>query len=329
MKRRISMLMMVCLILSLSGCSREHGQEEYRLVYCSVEADGSPSDVAMQKFAEYVQERSDGRVSIQIINNGIMGSERELVESLQLGIIQMCYPTASVLAMYDARFNLMELPFLFSDYDSVYDAYDNELGEIFSGWMQEENLLCMGYTCMGFRGLSNSRRPIHTPDDLKGIKLRCIESDMFMNLFSLLGCNPTPMNYNEVYTGLQQGTIDGQDNPPNLTYNSRFYEAQKYYTLSNHVALCVPFIMSREYFDSLPDDIQQIICDGMEAVVAELRQTMMEDEENAIQAMEDAGIEVTTLTEEEYRLFQEKVQPIYDEYREIVGSDVMDLALSY
>lgn len=315
---------------SSSGSSQSGSSDEpIVLVVAHTNTEENEAHKALLKFEEYVEANTDGRVDVQIYPNGQLGGERESIEAVELGSVQMTIATASVMSAYDQKFNLMELPFLFSDYDSAYAAYDGELGDIYNGWMEEHNLLNMGFFCGGFRGISNTKNPVYTPDDLKGMKLRCIESDMFVKMFQLLGVNPTPMNYNEIYTGLEQGTIDGQDNPAALTYTSKFYEVLKYYTATNHVALCVPVIMSKSFHDNLDDDIRTVIDEGCAEMLTELREAKKTEEQNAIKAMQEAGLEYTTLTDEQMQLFKDRVTPIYDDYRAIVGDDVMDLALSY
>jgi|Cm827metagenome_2_1110796.scaffolds.fasta_scaffold07092_2 C4-dicarboxylate-binding protein DctP len=342
MKKFFGFLLALAMLLSITACGSsgdsgsgsgaEKGDgaaDPIVFVIAHTNTEENVTHKAMLKFEEYVEANTDGRVDVQIYPNGQLGGERECVEAVELGSVQMTTPTASVMSAYDLKYNLMELPFLFSDYDAVYEAYDGELGEIYSGWMEEHNLLNMGFYCGGFRGISNTKRPVYTPDDLKGLKLRCIESDMFMKLFQLLGTNPTPMSYNEIYTGLEQGTIDGQDNPATLTYTSKFYEALKYFTATNHVALCVPVVVQKNFYEGLDDDIRVVFDEAFAEMVADLREAKKQEEQDSIAAMQAAGIEYTVLTDDQMQLFKEKVTPIYDDYREIVGDDVMDLALSY
>lgn len=294
-----------------------------------VDPEDSVAHQGMLKFEEYVETNTDGRVDVQIFPNGQMGGEREMIEGVAMGSLQMTVATASVMSAYGEKFNLMELPFLFPDYDSVYAAYDGELGDLYSSWMEEQDLLNMGFYCGGMRAISNSKKPVYTPADLSGLKIRCIESDMFMQLFKLLGTNPTPMNYNEVYTGLEQGTIDGQDNPATLTYTSKFYEKLSYFTKTNHVALCIPIIVQKSYYENLPEDIRQVMDEGFQEMLTYCREENLQFELDALDAMEEYGLEIIDLTDEQMKEFQDAIGPIYDEYREIVGDDVMDLALSY
>lgn len=341
MKRLFSLLIALVMVLSMTACggnseappsdgdSEADTGEKITFVCAHVDPEDSVAHRGMLTFKEYVEEHTGGRVDVQIYPNGQMGGERECIEAVALGSVQMTVATASVMSAYHEKFNLMELPFLFSDYDAVYEAYDGELGETFGSWMEEQNLLCKGYYCGGMRAISNRVRPVQTPADLKGLKIRCIESEMFMQLFQLLGTNPTPMNYNEVYTGLEQGTIDGQDNPATLTYTAKFYENLKYFTLTNHVALCVPLIVQKSFYEGLPEDVRTVLDEGFEVMEGFCREENLKFEQEAIDGMKEAGVECITLTEDQMQQFKDAVTPIYDQYREIVGDEVMDIALSY
>lgn len=326
-KKLVVFNIVVLILVTFTSCGKD--DDTIPFIIANVNPEDMIDNVALQKFEKYVEEKTDGKVDVQIYANSLLGGERELTESVELGTIQMCMPTASVMAMYSDKFNLLELPFLFDDYDSAYAAYDGELGSIFTGYMEEQGLTSLGYVCMGTRSISNSVRPIRTPSDMKGLKIRSIESDMFMTMFSLLGANPTPMSYSEIYTGLQQSTIVGQDNPPYLTYINKYYEHQQYYTLTRHVYLCVPVIVQMEYFEKLDPEIRQVIEDGIDIAVKEMRESFEKQEDESTSDMAKAGVEIIELTKEERDQFVKAVEPIYEKFSKIVGDDVMKLARSY
>jgi len=179
----------------------------------------------------------------------------------------------------------------------------------------------------GFRYITNSKRPIHTPKDLNGIKIRTMENPIHMETFRLLGASPTPMAFNELYTALQQKTVDGQENPVFLTYSSKFYEVQKYLSLTGHIYAAAPFVMNLDFFNSLPADLQTIVKDG--ANVARDKQREMLDTQNEADLVElKKAMEVNELTAEEKAVFAEMTKPVYDQVAEIVGQDLVDLAVS-
>ena len=305
------------------------GTAEYTFIIAHADPEDGPLHQNLLDFEAYVEENTDGRMDVQVFGNGLLGGDREVLESINLGTIQMGNMASSNLTAYGEQFGLYELPFLFGSFEAATAAYDGELGEIYDGWLEENGFTCLGVFTYGWRGLSNGVREIWTPEDLSGLKIRVMEVPMYVEAFTLLGANPTPMNWNEIYTGLQQGTIEGQDNSPEQTWLAKFYEVQPYYTTLNHTLSNGLAVCKKDYIDSLPDDIRQVVIDGMELCCDAQRQSSVELEQDYLQKMRDAGITVCDLSDEQRAAFKEKVAPLYDEYREIVGDEVMDLALSY
>lgn len=305
------------------------GKAEYTFIIAHVDPEDGPLNQNLLEFEKYVEEKTNGRMDVQVFANGLLGGDREILEAINLGTVQMGNMASSNLTAYGDKFGLYELPFLFNSFEAAVAAYDGELGEIYNEWLAEEDFYCYGVFTYGFRALSNKVREVWTPDDMQGIKIRVMEVPMYIKAFSLLGANPTPMSWNEIYTGLQQGTIEAQDNSPEQTYLAKFYEVQPYYTTLNHTLSNGLAICKKSYIDSLPEDIRQVLTDGMKICCDAQRQASVELEQEYLQMMRDEGVTVCELTVEQRALFQEKVMPLYDEYREIVGDEVMDLALSY
>lgn len=339
-KRYVSMLCAGAMLLSLAACTskapttddpsggNQNNEETIVFTIAHVDAETAPSHQMLLEVEKYVEEETNGRVDIQIFPNGTMGGDREVLESIQLGNIQMTNVAGSTLSSYDEKYSIFEVPFLFEDFDALCRAYDGELGEIYNEWLAEDNFECLGILTYGWKGVSNSVRPIRTPDDMKGIKIRVMEVPMFVDTFKALGANPTPMSWNDVYTGLQQGTIQGQDNSPEITYTSNFYEQQKYYTTTNHVQTNGMLLVQKSYFDSLPEDIQSVIREGFDRVIDSQRQRSVEDQDMYLQKMADEGIEVIELTDEERAAFVEKVADVHESVRELVGDEVFEVAMA-
>ena len=337
--RKIMICSIGALILLFAACSpqQQTGDEpqggngaESPIVFtiAHVDAESAPSHQMLLEVEKYVEEETDGRVDIQIFPNGTMGGDREVLESIQLGNIQMTNVAGSTLSSYDERYSIFEVPFLFKDFDSLCRAYDGELGEIYNEWLAEDNFECLGILTYGWKGVSNSVRPIRTPDDMNGIKIRVMEVPIFVEAFEALGANPTPMSWNDIYTGLQQGTIQAQDNSPEITYTSNFYEQQQYFTTTNHVQTNGMLLVQKSYFESLPEDIQSVIREGFDRVIDSQRQRSVEDQDTYLQMMADEGIEVIELTDEERAAFADRVSSVHESFREIVGDEVFEMALA-
>lgn len=342
MKKLFAMALTLVMTLSLTACggnsstdstgtdsSASSGKAEYTFVVAHADPEDGPLNQHLLEFEKYVEEKTDGRMDVQIFANGLLGGDREVLEAINLGSVQMGNMASSNLTAYGAKFGIYELPFLFNSFEAATAAYDGKLGEIYNGWLAENDFACYGVFTYGWRALSNSVREVYTPDDLKGIKVRVMEVPMYVDAFTMLGANPTPMSWNEIYTGLQQGTIEAQDNSAEQTYLAKFYEVQKYYTTLNHTLSNGLAVCKKSYMDSLPEDIRQAVIDGMASCCEAQRADSVKLEQGYLDKMASEGVTICYLSDEQRDAFKEKVAPLYDQYRDIVGSDVMDLALSY
>lgn len=338
MKKILVILVVISLIL-MTACGGGTGtgsadadtSTDKQIIFkvATIEPDESITGEIMADFEKYVEENTDGLVDVQIYSNSILGGEREIIEGILLGTIQMGLPSTTVLSTYGEKFSLLEIPFLFPTYESNLAAWDGELGKVYSDWLHEEGFINYGIAGAGFRGLSNSKRTIHTPDDMKGLKIRVMESNAYVRAFELMGANPIAMSYSEIYTGLQQKTIDGQDNPPQFTLLSNFYEVQPYYTRLDHVICNYIYLCSADFMESLDPEVRKVIEDAVAIALPEHREKSMAADQGYLEEMEKKGVEITYLTDEERQLFIDAVKPLHDEYRKIVGDEVFDLALSY
>ncbi|MDL2254464.1 TRAP transporter substrate-binding protein [Ruminococcaceae bacterium OttesenSCG-928-I18] len=294
-----------------------------------VDPENGPLHANFLEFEKYVEENTNGQVDVQVFGNGVLGGDREVLEAINLGSVHMSNMASSNLTAYGEKFAIFELPFIFPTYESAIAAYDGELGDLYNEWLAEQDFFSFGMLTFGWRALSNNVRPVYVPEDMQGIKIRVMEVPLYVDTFTLLGANPTPMSWNEIYTGLQQGTIDAQDNSPEQTYLAKFYEVQDYYSTLNHVLSNGPFICKKSFVDSLPDDVYKVIEEGLLIFRDKHREESVVNEEEYLTMMEEEGVEICRLTDEQRAQFRAKVEPIYEQYREIVGDDAMDLALSY
>jgi tripartite ATP-independent transporter DctP family solute receptor len=220
-----------------------------------------------------------------------------------------------------------ELPFLFPDAAAAHQAYDGKLGDLITQDILEPvgvKVLC--YWENGFRHFTNNKRPITTPDDMSGIKFRSAQSPLRIKMFEILGSSAIPMAFPEVFTGLQQGTVDGQENPLPVIESSRFYEVQKYLSLSGHIYSVAMFLMNPARLASFSPEDQKIIADASIVARDLQREINAKEAETALAKMKEAGIEVNTVDRE---LFVEKVQPVWDIFRADGGDYLIKAALEY
>lgn len=188
----------------------------------------------------------------------------------------------------------------------------------------------LGYNFNGIRNMTNKVRPIETPDDLKGLKMRCMSNEMFVTMFKLLGANATPMAWSELFTAMQQGTVDGEENPASLIYESKFQEVQKYLSTTEHIYDFCTICINTDFYNSLDDQAKAIVDEGVKTYLVDYqRELEVSQNDEYIQKLADAGMEITYVTPENKALFAEKVAPMYDDAAEQFGQDVMDAVAPY
>lgn len=335
MKRMLATLMVLSLSLALlAGCGSQgntsgSGETGDTIVFKVAHVESSESFLhqSLVKWKEYVETETNGRVKVELYPNGELGGDDEVIEGIRMQNIHMSICSSSTLTTYDEKLGLLDLPFLFESVEGMDAAIRGELGDLYAQWMDAAGFYCMGFQYDGSRGLSNSVRPVSTPDDMKGLKVRVMQNEIYINTFKALGANPTPMSFNDVYSGLQQKTIDGQDNSPMLTYINNFYEVQPYYSTLGHVICNAIIITDKAFMESLPADILEILQTGADTYLMDWqRQQAMDAEEDYIQKMIDGGVSVTRI--EDKTPFIDAVQSVYDIYRDRLGDEVIDQLIS-
>lgn len=288
---------------------------------------GSAPDEGWQKFKALVEERSGGAIAVQIFPNNQLGSDRETSESVQLGNLHMSCPSSSILAPFAKDLFVLDMFFLFKDREAAYRVLDGEPGKTLLSSLEKSRFKGLGFMENGFRNLSNNKRPVRTPADTAGLKIRVMENPLHIAAWKALGANPTPMAFTELFTAMQQGTVDGQENPLELIHVNRFYEIQKYITMTGHVYTPYVVIVNKPFFDGLSPEHQKLIQEAMDEAIAWQRQKARELDNVAREAIQAAGTQIIDLTDDEHAQFREKLMPIRDLVREKAGKDIVDLFL--
>ncbi len=336
------LLVLTLVVTMLTGCGKPESpaasdpggdgvqDETYTIKIGHVEPEERSSHQAALEFKDYVEKESDGKIKVEIHPNAVLGGDVQLTEAVALGTLEMAIPATSVLTMYSNDFGVLDMPFLFNTPEAGFNALDGELGERLTAKLKEVGIDCLGYGFNGSRSLTNSKRPIHEPADLKGLKVRVMESPVFIDLFKTLGANATPMSFSELFTALQQKTVDAQENPPSLIYTSRFQEVQSYLSLTNHVYNYLGMIINADFLNSLPAEYKTLVEEaGRKFLVERQRELELRDTDLYIEKLREAGMEVNEITPENNKKFQEALQPMYEKYEKELGQDIFDLARKY
>ena len=288
---------------------------EIRLAHVVNEQDGF--HIAAEKFEEVVEERTDGVVSVDIFPNAQLGDERTLLESMQIGTVDMGVITNGPVANFVEEIAVFELPFLFPSREAAYEVLDGPVGQDLLDELERVNLKGLAYAERGFRNLTNSRGPVTEPADLDGLKLRVMENPVYVDTFRELGANAVPMAWTEALTAMQQGTIDGQENPVNVIHSFELNETQTHMTLSRHTYAPAIFVMGMPVWNELPELVQGVIEDAAQEAAEYERQVNEEMEAEQLAELKAAGMEV--VEDADLEAFRTAVGPVYDKYSDRFG----------
>jgi TRAP-type transport system periplasmic protein len=271
-----------------------------------------PHGAGAKAFEETLNKLAPGHFKVQHYANGALGGEREMVESLQMGTLEMAITGTAVIGNFVPEVMVLDMPFLFRDAHHARATLDGPIGQELEAKFAQHGLIGLGFGEVGFRNLTDSKRPIKTVDDLKGLKIRTMENQVHIAAFRALGALPTPMSWTEVLTSLQQGTIDGQENPISILVSTKLWQVQKYVTLSRHVFTPVSFTMSPAFFKKLSPADQDAIRKAAAAGVQANRAYIDGIEASGLQQLKEHGMEVTPSVDTAE--FQKRLAPVYKEY---------------
>ena len=288
---------------------------ELRLAHVVNEQDGF--HIAAEKFKALVEERTDGAVSVEIFPNAQLGDERTLLESMQIGTVDMGVITNGPVANFVEEIAVFELPFLFPSREAAYQVLDGPVGQDLLDELDRVNLKGLAYAERGFRNLTNSRGPVTEPSDLDGLKLRVMENPVYVDTFRELGANAVPMAWTEALTAMQQGTIDGQENPVNVIHSFELNETQTHMTLSRHTYAPAIFVMGMPVWSELPEPVQGVIEAAAQEAAEYERQVNEEMEAEQLAELKASGMEV--VEDPDLEAFRAAVDPVYDQYSDRFG----------
>lgn len=282
----------------------------------------TPGHIAMEQVDAALRERTEGRVGIEIFPSAQLGGERELIESIQLGNIDMAFVSSAPLAAFSEAFFVMDMPFLFKDRDTVYRVLDGDIGQEMLAGLSNVGILGLGYWENGFRQLTNDRHEVRTLEDLAGLKMRTMENDVHIAAWRAVGANPAPLSFGELFTALQQGTFDAMEGPINLFHAMKFNEVQHFITRTNHIYSPLVLVMHPDTATKLSPADMAILKDIIQEITPTQRALTAEADNTAIAAM--PKVKITSLTAEELAAFSSKMGPVYDLVKERAGADLVD-----
>lgn len=282
-----------------------------------------PQYLALLEFKEIVEEETDGEIIVETYHSSQLGDDRTMTEALQLGSQEVTIPSTAPLANFVPEFSVFDFPFLFPNEAVADEVLDGEVGQEFLAKLEDQDLVGLAYWENGFRDVTNSVRPIATAADFEGLKLRTMENQLHLDAFKALGANPTPMAFGELFTALQQGTVDGQENPIPTIYLQKFYEVQDHVSNTHHIYSPFVFLMSESFYSGLTEEQQVIVREAAVEAGQLNRELNRASNEEYLAELQEAGMTYTEVTPEARQEMIEIVQPVIDEYAEQIGTETV------
>jgi len=321
MKRTLSIAISVALFIVGMAWIGPSAAQTINLKLGHAVAPEHPYHLGAVKFAELVAQRTSNKVKIDVYPSTQLGNERDMVEGLQLGTIDLVVTSTGPLGGFVPRMFVVDLPFLFRDREHAYKVLDGPIGRELLDAFSPKEIKGLAFWENGFRQITNNVRPIEKPEDLKGIKIRTMENKVHLAAFRAFGASPTPMAWSEVYTALQQKTIDGQENPIAIIYTQKVYEVQKYLTLTGHFYSPTPLLMSLKVFNALPRDTQKIFLDTAIECATYERNLLRDSEAKQLADVKAKGMQLTTPNK---KPFQDAAASVYREFEGQFGKEMID-----
>ena len=323
MKRFVAILIVFSMVIGLAGCGSGGSESEktYTMKFATQTSESHAACQSMYRFKELVEERSNGRIKVEVYFGGTLGNDRDLTEGVQAGTVEAACVTVSPMAAFVPEIAALDLPFILSDWDDGFAFRHSKAADLIQEKLDSIGITAFGYISTGCRHITNNKQPINSLSDMSGMKIRVMESDMFINTFKALGAAPVPMAWAEVPTSLQQGVIEGQENPVQTIYEQGVYEYQKYLSLTGHVRAYMVNIISTDYLKSMPEDLQKIVLEAGDEATEEWMKKIQEDEEKLLEELQDKGMVVNEVDTTE---FVKAVEPIYENYIAEYGDEIVN-----
>jgi tripartite ATP-independent transporter DctP family solute receptor len=282
---------------------------------------------AVDAFAREVEKRTNGRYKVQNFYSGALGAERESIEAVQLGTLDLTMTSTGPVPNFVPEVAILDIPFLFKDYGHARATLDGPIGQDMLTKFPAKGIVALAWGENGFRHMTNNKRPVNSPDDLKGLKMRTMENPVHMQAYKAFGIIPTPMAFTEVFTALQQGTVDGQENPLSVISAAKFDQVQKYMTLTGHVYSPALILMNKGKWDKLSAADKTAFAESAKEAVKANRARIDEDERKAVADLQSKGMTVVLVVDK--AKFQSSLGPTFTEFGKKFGQDNIDKIRNY
>src|SRR5437762_1133357 len=290
-------------------------------------APNSHYGVAIDTFTREVDQRTSGRYKVQSFYAGALGAERESIEGIQLGTLDLTMTSTGPVPNFVPEVAILDIPFLFRDYAHARGVLDGPIGQDLLTKFDAKGIKALAWGENGFRHMTNNKHPVTTPDDLKGLKMRTMENPIHIEAYRQFGILPTPMAFTEVFTALQQGTVDGQENPLSVITAAKLEQVQKYLSLTGHVYSPAVILMNKAQWDKLSPADKEAFADAAKEAVKANRARIDEDEKRAVGDLRSKGMAVVDTLDK--TKFQAALAPVYTDFSKRFGQENIDKIKNY
>lgn len=315
-------------MLVVSGCSKggdSKGSGDVKVMKLGIVTSSDRSlTKGLKKFAEIIEKESGGKLKGEVFADGLLGGDRQVLEALQMGTVQGTAVSTGVVAAFAPRFDAFDLPYLFKDKATAYKVFDGPIGTELLNDLPKAKLVGLGYWENGFRHVTNNKRPIQTAEDFKGLKLRTLESKVHVEFWKMMGTNPTPMSFSQLYSAMEQGVVDGQENPYGNVVSSKFNEVQKYLSNTGHVYNANVFLVSKVFWDKCTDQEKEIIKKAAIEARDYQRKLNEEEDQSSVKLLTEKGMKINDLNPGEKEKIMEMAKPLYESVAKSIGGDLVD-----
>jgi TRAP-type transport system periplasmic protein len=306
---------------SFALTTASYGQEirAHTLRFAHQNSKEHPQGQGVLKFIELVKNKSGGKIDVRDFPGGTLGGDIANISSLQGGTLDLIVLNAGLLVGVSKEFAIVDMPFTFNDPKEADAIVDGTIGKKLFDLLPPKGLVGLAYWELGFRNVTNSKRPIAKLEDFSGLKLRVLQSPLFIDTFTALGANPVPMPFPEVYSALEQKVVDGQENPVTVIVDSKFQEVQKFLSLTKHIYNPQSVIMSKKSWDKLNAAEQKIIQEAATEATAYQRQVSRKANDDGLATLKKTGMQVNDIAPAEMTKIRDKIKPVSDKYAAQVG----------
>ena len=328
MKRKLIVFIVLisCMAIMVAGASVGFaGQQKLKLGWTTSDGPTDPYAIAARQFKKALEKAAPGQFNVQFFPNRQLGDEKEMLEGLSFGTLDMGIITNAPIASIEPAFQINDMPFLYANEATAHKALDGPLGKALMAKLAKKKIVGLGFAEGGFRQMINNVRPIFMPKDVEGIKWRVMQNPVYIGMFRALGGNAVPMAWGETFTAVQQGTVDGLEIPIAVIQNNGFYEVTKYLSLTNHTYSALGVLISQRMFNKLNAQQKKALQQAASAAINNQRRINGDNVGKLLKKLQSKGMKVNKIKDP--AAFRAKVKPVYDDFKKSIGVDIYSLAM--